>query len=157
MTKLVLCPHFTAHVKDTKATERVIVVCAVCGPKSWIAHPGEGDDPFRGADFLEYAERVRTELIPMVDDSAVTVSLVPRDNKPDVKFATELGFMIMLDKPIIAVVDAGQKPPAKLIGVADEIVEGRIDDPDFQDRFKAAMDRVTQRVKENRNDEETTG
>jgi nucleoside 2-deoxyribosyltransferase len=155
VTKLVLCPHFTAHVKDITATERVAVVCSVCGPKNWIAHPGEGDDPFESAGFLEYAEHVRRELIPMIEDSAVTMSLVPNGNKVDVKFAVELGYMIMLDKPIIAVVHAGCTPPAKLIAVSDELVEGEVTDPDFQGRLTAAMDRVTQRLKEDGNAEET--
>jgi hypothetical protein len=31
--------------------------------------------------------------------------------------------------------------------VADELVEGEIDDPDFQQRMMAAMNRVTERLK----------
>lgn len=148
MTKLVLCPHFTAHVKDTTNTERVAVVCSVCGPKNWIAHPGDEDDPFESAGFLEYAEHVRRELIPMIKDSAVTMSLVPNKGGVDVKMATELGYMIMLDKPIISVVTPGTPVPGKLVAVSDEIVEGEVTDPDFQGRLHAAMDRVTQRLKE---------
>jgi nucleoside 2-deoxyribosyltransferase len=98
--------------------------------------------------FRRYAKRVREELIPMIEDSAITMSLVPPGNKPDVKFAVELGFMIMLDKPIIAIVDRDSKPPAKLIAVADEIVEGQVGDPDFEERLKAAIDRVMAKVKE---------
>jgi hypothetical protein len=64
----------------------------------------------------------------------------------DVKFAVELGFMVMLDKPIIAVVSPGSKVPLKLAKVADEIVEGDIGDPDFQERFHAAIDRVTAKL-----------
>jgi hypothetical protein len=105
------------------------------------------DDPFHGPEWDAYCTHVREELIPMITDSAVTVSLVPSNGKPDVKFAVELGFMIMLDKPIIAVVPPGTKVPLKLVKVADEIVEGDISDPDFQDRFHAAIDRTTAKVK----------
>jgi nucleoside 2-deoxyribosyltransferase len=143
MTKLVLCPHFTAHVKDTATTQRVTVLCAVCGPKNWIAHPGDDDDPFESAGFLEYAQHVREELIPMIENSAVTMALVPSGGgkQVDVKMAVELGYMIMLDKPIIAVVTPGSKVPLKLATVADAIVEGDLDDPTFQERLAAAIQR----------------
>jgi nucleoside 2-deoxyribosyltransferase len=144
MTKLVLCPHFTAHVKDTANTERVAVVCAVCGPKNWIAHPGDEDDPFESAGWLEYAQHARETLEPMVKDSAVAMSLYTGEIDP--KMALETGYMIMLDKPIITVVSHGMKVPNKLAVVSDEIVEGEIDDPDFQVRFKAAIDRVTAKL-----------
>jgi len=104
-------------------------------------------DPFDTPEFRDYASRVRKELEPMINDSAVCISLVPNDNHVDVKFAVELGFMIMLDKPIIAVISAGRKPPPKLIAVADEIVEGDIGDPDFEERLKAAMSRIINRDK----------
>jgi nucleoside 2-deoxyribosyltransferase len=103
-------------------------------------------DPFDSKEFRRYAERVRRELIPMIKESAVTLSLVPPDGEVDVKFAVELGFMIMLDKPIIAVVSSGRKVPLKLVKVADEIVEGDVGDPGFEERFKAAIDRVRTRL-----------
>jgi nucleoside 2-deoxyribosyltransferase len=146
VTKLVLCPHFTAHVKDTTTTERVAVVCAVCGPKNWIAHPGDEDDPFESAGWLEYAQHARETLEPMVKDSAVAMSLYT--GKIDPKMALETGYMIMLDKPIIAVVSHGMKVPNKLAMVSDEIVEGEITDPDFQERLAAAISRVTAALKE---------
>lgn len=99
------------------------------------------DDPFTGQAWFDFTERALTDLLPMVQDSAITVSLVP-DGPPDVKFAVELGFCIMMDKPIIAVVHRGAKVPAKIVAVADAIVEGPMDDPTFEDRFKAAIDRV---------------
>jgi hypothetical protein len=140
-------------VKDTTHTERVAVVCSVCGPKNWIAHPGDEDDPFESAGWLEYAQHARDTLEPMVRDSAVTMSLYT--GKIDPKMAMETGYMIMLDKPIIAVITPGTPVPAKLVTVADEIVEGEVTDPDFEGRLHAAMDRVTQRLKENENVEET--
>jgi hypothetical protein len=59
-----------------------------------------------------------------------------------VKFAVELGFSIMLDKPIIAVVAPGTQVPGKLVAVADEIVEGVPGQPGFEERFHAALARV---------------
>jgi hypothetical protein len=95
------------------------------------------------AEFEAYAERVLTELVPKIEDSAVTVSLVP-SGPSDVKFAVELGLSIMLDKPIIAVVDPGAEVPAKLVQVADEIVEADFSAPDDSvQRIRDAVFRVT--------------
>jgi nucleoside 2-deoxyribosyltransferase len=104
------------------------------------------EDPFDSPEWREYAAHVREVLIPMIEDSAVTMSLVSPNLKTDVKFAVELGFMIMLDKPIIAVIPPGTEVPLKLAKVADEIVEGEITDPDFQFRMAAAIDRVMKRL-----------
>ena len=67
--------------------------------------------------------------------------------KIDPKMALETGYMIMLDKPIITVVTPGSPVPNKLAMVSDEIVEGDIGDPDFQERMQAAITRVTERIK----------
>jgi hypothetical protein len=99
------------------------------------------DDPFVSTEWLGYADRTISELVPKIRDSAVTVSLVPK-GQTDVKFAVELGLSIMLDKPIIAVVLPGAKVPAKMVTVADEIVEGDFDDPTFGARLAEAVHRV---------------
>ncbi|GJJ23718.1 hypothetical protein [Mycolicibacterium mageritense] len=96
------------------------------------------DDPFDTPEWHDYARRVRTELIPKLRDSAASISLVPR-GVTDVKFAVELGLSIMLDKPIIAVVPPGARVPAKLVAVADVIVEGDLDDPTMANRLNAAI------------------
>lgn len=76
------------------------------------------DDPV----FREWAARVRAHVLPRLDASALSVSLVPT-GETDIKFAVELGLSIMLDKPIIAVVQPGSKVPERLVRVADRIVE----------------------------------
>jgi len=48
----------------------------------------------------------------------------------DIKFAVELGLMIMLDKPIIMVIQPNQVLPEKLRRVADDIV---VHDPEHPD------------------------
>ena len=98
-------------------------------------------DPFTGDEWQAFADSALGELVPKLRDSFCTVSLVPT-GKTDVKFAVELGFSIMFDKPIIAVVASGTQVPGKLVAVADEIVEGSPGDPGFAKRFNAAVDRV---------------
>jgi hypothetical protein len=151
----VLCPHFTAHVKSTDFTESVTVVCDVCGPNTWRSRPGNRPvDWSQDPGFQEYAQHVRDELIPMIKSSAVAMSLVPPDGVPDVKFAVELGYMIMLDKPLIAILRPGATPSEKLVLVADELVEGEMDQPDFQQRLLAAMSRVREKIPTEGGDED---
>jgi nucleoside 2-deoxyribosyltransferase len=88
-----------------------------------------------------WARRVLKDLVPMISDSDCTISLVPH-GESDVKFAVELGFSIMLDKPIIAVVDPGQQVPARMLRVVEEVVEGPVDAPDFHERLQAAIARL---------------
>lgn len=80
------------------------------------------DDLLDDPDFQEWAERTRTQLMPMIQDSALVVSLVPQGDA-DMKFVVELGLAIMLDKPIVAVVHPGTIITGKLRQVADAIVE----------------------------------
>lgn len=71
----------------------------------------------------EWEERVRRELVPKLEQTACVVSLVP-GGEPDVKYAVELGLSIMLDKPILLVVQPGLRVPPKLALIADGIIEG---------------------------------
>lgn len=61
-------------------------------------------------------------LVPKLEQSAVTFSMVPRGDA-DVKYAVELGLSIMMDKPIVLLVQPGAKLPSRLVRVADDIVE----------------------------------
>jgi hypothetical protein len=99
-------------------------------------------DPWEDPEFKAYEKRCHEKLLPMMEGSAIMMSLVPKDLKTDVKFATELGFMIMMEKPIIALIPPGTRVPLGLAKVATEIVEGDIDDPTMQERLMAAISRV---------------
>ncbi|GAA1742876.1 hypothetical protein GCM10009809_42090 [Isoptericola hypogeus] len=99
------------------------------------------DDPFDDPALQEWAHHVREELVPKLAGSALTVSLVP-EGDPDVKFAVELGLSILMDKPIIAIVQPGTHVPERLVRVADVILEGDLTDPRFSDRIQAAITKV---------------
>ena len=101
------------------------------------------DDPFDDPEWLRYARRVREELVPMIEKSAVGLSIY--NGKTDPKLAIETGYLILLDKPLIAVVTPGSKIPRKLAMVADEIIELNMDDPSFSRRMGEAIQRVTER------------
>ena len=76
------------------------------------------DDP----EFMAWEEHVRTNVVPKMAGSALTVTLAP-GGEPDIKFAVELGLSIMLNKPIIIVKEPGQVLPDKLLKVADDVIE----------------------------------
>lgn len=65
---------------------------------------------------------MRDFVVPILEETAVTITLIPR-GQTDVKFAVELGLSIMMDKPIIALVQPGMSIPSGLAAVAAEIVE----------------------------------
>jgi hypothetical protein len=81
----------------------------------------------------------------MIEGSSIGLSIVPTNPEDvDIKFAVELGLMIMLDKPIIMVIRPDQLLNEHLLRVADEVV---VHDPEHPDQasMMAAMDRVAKK------------
>jgi nucleoside 2-deoxyribosyltransferase len=97
---------------------------------------------------IEFQKVVMEGLVPKVAGSAVCAAIVPtnEENWLDAKFCVELGVMIMLDKPIVALVQPGAKVPEKLKLVADEIIEADI-------RTEAGSRLVTERLRKWTRDE----
>jgi hypothetical protein len=105
------------------------------------------DDPFTGPDWDEFKKEIIEHLLPKMDESAMFLPFMPpKDKFPPVEFAVQIGYMILLEKPLIVVVGRDAKLPSRLALVADEIVEGEVDDPDFEGRFHAAIKRVTDKL-----------
>lgn len=77
------------------------------------------DDP----QFQAWAQSVQANVLPKLNESALSLLAVAEDDVTSIDFAVQLGMSIMLDKPIIAVVQPGMKVPSKLVQVADRIVE----------------------------------
>jgi hypothetical protein len=75
----------------------------------------------------EFVRHFRHDALEKIDSSAFVTSLVPSEEKVDVKFAVELGAAIMLDKPILAVLAPGAKMPKKLHEVVDAYVYADVD------------------------------
>lgn len=93
------------------------------------------DDP----DAQGWIRHVRKTLVPMLDDSAISVMLGPDVGDADVKFAVELGMSILLDKPIMVVALPGRRVPDKLRMIADEIVTADISTEAGQRELHAAI------------------
>lgn len=89
--------------------------------KAWLAHAAD-------------------TLPGMIGNSKVAVSIVADEVDP--KFAVELGYMIMLNKPIVLVVPNGRTVPDKLALVADKIVEWRDDEAAMKQAVMDALDEL---------------
>ena len=85
------------------------------------------ENPWDHPDFVAWAARVRNGMFPKMESSAVNIALLPSGD-PDVKLAVEIGYGIMLDKPLIVVVAHDVAVSKKLQLVADEIVSVDLDD-----------------------------
>lgn len=90
-----------------------------------------------GDEFYAYVDHFRRNVVQNMHDSAYVMSLVPGEF--DVKFATELGAAIMMDKPIFAVLMPGSKVTGKLKLVADVIVEADIDTEEGREQLAAEI------------------
>lgn len=73
-------------------------------------------------EYQAWEAHVRDTVVPLLEGTAVTITLIPR-GQTDIKFAVELGLSLMMDKPIIALVQPGMSIPNGLAAVAAEIVE----------------------------------
>ena len=97
------------------------------------------DDP----EFIAWAQRVRTELVPKIEDSKVFVSVTPLNKKEvDVKFAVELGLAVMLNKPIIALIEPNTEIPEKLARVVDRWVEYDRSDPKSMEKVVEVLSEI---------------
>jgi len=95
-----------------------------------------------------YSARFRAEVMPKLMSSAAFLAIYDGGDGEDarVQFATELGLMLLYDKPIILTYPPGQRPPAKLCAVADELIELDIESLAGQDAIADAFRRVMDRL-----------
>lgn len=93
-------------------------------------------------DWLRYQQGT---VLPAMRDSKVILSIAPL-GKPDAKFCVETGMALMLDKPIILLVDRGAHVPPKLRLVADEIIEADINDEADRARIAPLVAAAMQRL-----------
>ena len=100
------------------------------------------DNPFTGSEWKGYAAAVQENMVPKMRESAYVMSLVPGDGEADVKFAVELGFAIMMDKPIILVMQPRQRIPEHLRKVADGFIDWSDDPAVMAKRIERMMKKI---------------
>ena len=103
----------------------------------------EDMSPESKKEWDKFVEHTRRETLEKMTDSAFVMSIVPDDKNLDIKFAVELGMAIMLDKPIMAIVQPGARVPDKLRAVCEEIVETDIDLEEGRAKIVQAISRMT--------------
>lgn len=102
-------------------------------------------------NFQRLVEHCQQHLIPQMKASDLSVSICPMGPEGcDVKFALELGFAIMLDKPMIAAIRPGTKIPEKLARVVDRFVECDFADADTAQRISEAVSEMEPLMQEHR-------
>lgn len=70
-----------------------------------------------------FVRHARRDAVPKIKGSAFVMSLVPTTGEADVKFAVELGFGIMHNKPIVLVSMPSVKIPPGLRRIAHHVIE----------------------------------
>lgn len=103
------------------------------------------DNPYESDQFRSWADTMRARLIPKMRDSANVLMIAPNmSEKFDIEFALQIGATILLEKPLILLVDRGRSIPPKLRAIADRIIEADLDmltmdSPDIQRQLAQAM------------------
>jgi nucleoside 2-deoxyribosyltransferase len=84
----------------------------------------QNDDILDDPDFKRYARHFLDEVAPKMMESAYVITIAPTGGEADVKQAVEIGYAIMLGKPLIVLKQPGQVVAEKLLRIADHVVEG---------------------------------
>lgn len=99
-------------------------------------------DPFKTTEWYDYSLRVVRDMLPKMKESAVVVSIAVDEERADVKLACEIGFALLLGKPLVIMADKLSQLPPGLARAADEIVYGEIQHPKAQADLMGAMKRL---------------
>lgn len=86
-------------------------------------------NPFEHPDYRRYAKHFWDKVAPQIRGSGYMLTVAPPQNAMDVQMATELGYSILLDKPLIVMVPTGRREftAKKLLRIADHVIEGDVE------------------------------
>lgn len=97
------------------------------------------DDVWSDPEVQAWRERANRDLRPMVENS--TVATLLWSEVPDAKMAVELGFILLLGKPLVILKDRTRGPvPAHLARLATEVIE-------YDDLDESVIERLAMIVK----------
>jgi hypothetical protein len=101
----------------------------------------------RDRAWADYSAAFRRDVLPRLLSSAYMLTIaegVPSAITNDViQQATELGLMLLLDKPLVVIVPTGADVPATLRRAATELIDDvDMDDPASQDRIAEVFRRL---------------
>lgn len=100
----------------------------------------------RSPDVEEFLDWVDRDLRPRIEKSEVSVIICSK-SPVDAKLALEVGYSMLLGKPLMLVVEPGAQVAEKLVAAADEIVEHdwKGQPKGLQAAVLAACDRMAER------------
>jgi hypothetical protein len=102
-------------------------------------------NPYDDDGFRAWADDMRKRLIPNMKDSANVLMIAPNlDSGFDIEFALQIGATILLEKPLILLVDRKRTIPPKLRAIADRVIETDLENlnvngSDIQKQIAQAM------------------
>lgn len=101
----------------------------------------EPGDVLNEPSFRRFAEKWMRETAPLIRQSAYSIVVAPGESSlRDVKLAIEIGYSIMMDKPLIVMVPKGRRHHApKLMRIADKVIEADLSDPEDSARAQAEL------------------
>jgi len=86
-----------------------------------------------------WLNRADRELLPMIEGSAMSITINP--THPDAKVAVELGFCLLLDKPLVLLSFPDRPVPSRLRRAADLVIECTDpSDPEVARQIKEFLD-----------------
>lgn len=99
-----------------------------------------------------FEDYVLAETLPLLQTTQAFIAIPPRDfmtvrGTAVVRFCTELGMALMLDMPIIFVVEPGMLLPKKVLRVADNVLEADISTEQGRASLERRMKVVLERLK----------
>jgi len=95
------------------------------------------------AQWDHFVESARREAFDKISASDIFLSLVPEE--PDVKAAVEIGFAVLLDKPILSILMPGRKMPEHLRKISDLVVVADIDTEEGRETLSQSISDFTGR------------
>jgi hypothetical protein len=94
-------------------------------------------DPTDHPIWKRFEAHVRNDLIPKMKASASVLLIAPDISTPfDVQFAVQIGASVLLEKPLVLIVEGNRTVPPKLERVADRIIRADLS----TERGMAAVD-----------------
>jgi hypothetical protein len=98
------------------------------------------EDETYSAEVRAFFAAAEQELEPKVRASSVGVSIISGEIDP--KIAIEIGYILLLGKPLFLVVMPGTKVPDGLVRAAEAIIEGSLDGAETGQRLRSVIAKV---------------
>jgi len=94
----------------------------------------------KNREFKAFARDFLDKVAPHIRESGYVMAIAPGEGEEDVKIAVEIGYAILLGKPLIVFQPEGKVVAEKLLRIADKVIRYDMND-------KASWERAQQELK----------